>query len=186
MRHEDLRRALGCRRQRLRTEHRGDVLPSATALDDSASYSPSSLPDLSSDVTFVGNPPYASTVFTLAAGGDFNVAGNAPVTINAPLNDPAGGGGSLTLTKTGAGTLILTGNNTYTGSLTVSAGTLAITAGSFGVANAPATFTVDGAGAGPTVTLSGNATLTTADSFVGFQQSGTFVQTGGTHFHRQR
>ena len=37
-----------------------DVLPTATALDDPASYGTGSLPDLSSDVTFVGGSPYAS------------------------------------------------------------------------------------------------------------------------------
>jgi autotransporter-associated beta strand protein len=38
-----------------------------------------------------------------------------------------GTGGDMTLTKTGAGTQILSGNNTYTGATTISGGTLSIT-----------------------------------------------------------
>ncbi len=53
---------------------------------------------------------------TLSAGGD-----NATTTFSGTLQN---GTGTLGLSKTGTGTLILTGTNSYTGTTTVSAGTL--------------------------------------------------------------
>ncbi len=67
----------------------------------------------------------ASTV--VQSGGAFiNVVPTRTFTIGTALTDGGGGGG---LTKDGTGTLILTGNNTYTGDTTVNTGTLQIGAG---------------------------------------------------------
>jgi autotransporter-associated beta strand protein len=57
---------------------------------------------------------------TNASGGTFTIADNI-------ANSTGTGGGAIGLTKRGAGTLELTGTNTYTGPTTVSAGTLVIT-----------------------------------------------------------
>ncbi len=58
------------------------------------------------------------------------------------------GGGTLSLTKTGAGTQVLSGNNTYTGDTTVSGGTLIIngTHAAAGLVNVSAAATLGGNG----------------------------------------
>ena len=88
------------------------------------------------------------------------------------------------LTKLGAGTLTLTGNNIYTGNTTIRAGTLAVTGGSVGGANSTATLTVDGSPGSPAaaLTLSGTTTtLTVGQAQIGNAGAGTLTQSGGTH-----
>ncbi|MGA2253320.1 MAG: autotransporter-associated beta strand repeat-containing protein, partial [Thermoguttaceae bacterium] len=69
-------------------------------------------------------------------------AGGDSALISGNIIDSAGGGG---LTKTGAGLLILTGNNAYTGGTTINAGTLeATTTASLPGYNAPGSVTVNG------------------------------------------
>lgn len=58
--------------------------------------------------------------------GDISVDGTGVLTINSNIT----GGGGVALNKSGAGLLILTGNNSYSGPTTVSAGILRITNGS--------------------------------------------------------
>ncbi len=57
-------------------------------------------------VTLVGNPTITANAQTLTLGGNI--------------------GGTSNLTKAGAGTLVLSGNNNYTGTTTLNAGTLGI------------------------------------------------------------
>ncbi|MGL4666752.1 MAG: autotransporter-associated beta strand repeat-containing protein, partial [Saezia sp.] len=69
------------------------------------------------------------------AHGTFNIADGASVTISETLANRTGavlgnGWDGTSLTKTGAGTLTLTGTNAYTGGTTVTAGTLQGTTGS--------------------------------------------------------
>ncbi|RZN14590.1 autotransporter domain-containing protein, partial [Bradyrhizobium sp. Leo121] len=74
-----------------------------------------------------------NTSLTLAATGGVTLRGNLNVeavatadtfSLNAELTDASGSTGSLT--KLGAGTVVLTGDNSYTGTTTVAAGTLAV------------------------------------------------------------
>ena len=94
---------------------------------------------LNGDLTFTGNTTNSNTTTidgitgsgprgVLALGGTrtFNVGDGAAandLTVTAPMVDGVSAGG---LTKTGAGTLALTGSSSYTGSTTVTTGTLLV------------------------------------------------------------
>jgi autotransporter-associated beta strand protein len=71
----------------------------------------------------------------------------ADLTVSADISSGAGSG----LTKAGAGTLVLSGNNTYTGATTVQAGTLRL--GSLNALPSGTPVTVSGTGTGVTATL---------------------------------
>jgi len=86
----------------------------------------------------IGDGNLGATVFNVAdATGD----ASADLSVNAVLqnNGPVGGN---SLTKTGSGTMELTATNTYTGSTTVSAGTLSLASGY--AHNGSGTYTVNG------------------------------------------
>lgn len=109
-------------------------------------------------------------------------------------------GGTVGLTKTTAGTVTLTGANTYTGATTVSAGTLSVTGAgtlastSVAVNGGTLSTDADALAAGATVNVASGATFSTAgtDSFTALSSAGTvngtgvltlsgaFQQTGGT------
>ena len=75
------------------------------------------------------------------------------------------GSGTLTLVKTGAGTQILSGDNTYTGTTTVAAGTLLVngTHATSGLINVSAGATFGGSGSVGLVTLADGAFFTPGD-----------------------
>jgi autotransporter-associated beta strand protein len=124
--------------------------------------------------------------------------------VNAALKDlsqvTGNGSASLALVKSGAGTLTLTGPNTYTGGTTVSQGILNLSAGTLGVVILPAgTLTISNAtvlmnayqgqiNAASAVTLNNSATLTLVGSntltSVAFNNYGSSftptLNTGGT------
>ena len=94
------------------------------------------------------------------------------------------------LTKLGSGTLTLTGTNTYMGPTVVSAGTLAITAGTTGTTGAGSEFAVYGPAAGNAAATLSAGSLSASQVFIGgpasgalpmvFDGTGTFTQTGGS------
>ena len=111
----------------------------------------------------VSNGSSASFGLVLAASGNFDVAGTA--TISAPIS------GAFAVTKTGAGTLTLSGSNSYTGGTTLTAGKLNINAaaalGTGGLNVSGGTFdNTSGATlpAANTFTLTGSATFTGTNS----------------------
>ena len=86
------------------------------------------------------NTDWTTGSYTLAGSGKVTLTGDAVVTVGAGTDNPnnAGGGtatiacvldGTAGMYKTGAGTLILTAANTYTGGTTVGGGTLQIGGG---------------------------------------------------------
>ena len=87
--------------------------------------------------------------------------------------------GNGSLAKLGAGTLTLTGSNSYTGTTTVSGGTLAVT----GSLSGSITVTTDNGG---TMSLSGNGSLSHQNQYVGYSGTGTFTQSGGTNSKNQQ
>lgn len=90
---------------------------------------------------------------TLALGGDaaMNIAGTGSLTILSSIVDS---GGARALTKSGAGELILSGANTFSGNTTISAGTLTLASSS-------------ALGTGSTLTLGGGTLrLSTASTSV--------------------
>ncbi len=111
------------------------------------------------------------------------VGGNNLSTILSGGLDDGGayGGTGGSLVKTGTGTLTLAGSNSYTGSTTVSMGTLAIT----GVIDtASGIFKVDGGGANaPVASLSGSGILSTFEAYIGYSGTGSFTQTGSASSH---
>src|SRR6202790_5493172 len=100
---------------------------STTAFSPHSAFTVNSVLDLNGNSNTVGSLAGNGTVTnnnesapaTLTAGGD-----NSNTTFSGTLTDGADGAGSLGFTKTGTGTMLLTGANTYSGPTTLSAGTL--------------------------------------------------------------
>ncbi len=82
--------------------------------------------DLGGFAQTIGSLAGSGTVTNSGSGNVMLTAGgnNASTTFSGTINN---GNGTVALTKTGTGTLVLSGTNTYTGSTTVSAGALEVT-----------------------------------------------------------
>ena len=117
----------------------------------------------------MGNTNYgsASGVITLT-GGTINFGAAKVITVNNTTNtiNSVVGGAATSLTKAGAGTLVFGGDNTYTGSTIINAGTLALSASgsiddSAGVLLGGGTFDVSAKGLGGYTlgNLSGSGTV---------------------------
>ncbi len=107
--------------------------------------------------TFVGNathslPTQISTVVK-SGGANISVSTSQTLTMSNPLADGGGGGG---LTKLGAGTLSLTGANTFTGTTRINAGSLSI---GNALALQNSTLDLDGTDAGTVSAIGQNSTL---------------------------
>lgn len=113
-----------------------------------------------------GNGTYTPGVLTLSSvtlAADSTFGGSGNLTINAVIGESSSG---KALTKIGAGTLTLNGNNTYTGPTLISAGTLSgsgSVGGSLTIAAAgslaPGTSTATGIFSAASINLAGTTTL---------------------------
>jgi autotransporter-associated beta strand protein len=117
----------------------------------------------------VGFTQTYNTTYNVKSGGAIFDTAGFNITVGAALlaGSPSGG-----LTKNGAGTLILSGNNTYTGATTVNAGTLQLDGSITGNLTVQAGGRLIGSG-----TIGGN--LTVANGGVAEFSGGTFVVDGG-------
>jgi fibronectin-binding autotransporter adhesin len=123
------------------------------------------------------------TVKLLAGGGTIDTNGQTGQTISAVISGTAGG----SLTKAGAGTLILTGSNTYNGATIINGGTLALS--STGSINNTSGVSLGSGGTFDVSAISGGytvAALTGAGNVVGNLAVSTTLaigdSTGTTHF----
>ncbi|MBU6303342.1 MAG: autotransporter-associated beta strand repeat-containing protein [Verrucomicrobia bacterium] len=120
----------------------------------------------------------AARTFTIGSSSN---AGGSDLTISAVIADAATGG---SLVKAGAGGLVLTGANTYTGATTVDGGTLSVTPGALGSTSVinvgtngtPGQFTLFADNAATGVTLPANTNLNvgsgTSLGYLGFDLGG--------------
>ena len=162
----------------------------------------SNLGDSAGDLTLAGGTLLATSGFTSGRdvaidqhGGTINVADvTAPLTLSGTVADAGGHAGMLT--KTGAGTLVLSGNNSYSGGTAVLAGSVSVGAdANLGAAsggvmlNGGTLMATAGFSTGRSVTLGnsggtidvqgGGATLTAAGTFVNAaSQVGSLTKTG--------
>ncbi len=115
---------------------------------------------------------------TLGASQSFDVFSGSTLTISGAIGD---GGNGYAITKTSAGTLVLSGANTYTGGTTVTAGTLAGTTTSLqGAVTNNAAVVFDQAGSGTYAgDMGGSGTLTKLGAG-NVTLSGTNTYSGGT------
>ena len=126
-----------------------------------------------------GNASTAAVTGTLSSvnlAEDSSIGGSGNITINAVVSES---GGPRALTKTGIGTLALTGANTYTGTTTVSGGTLEISgsiSGSEVVVNG-GTLSGNGGTTGA-VTVAIGGTIAPGSS-IGTLNTGALAFTGG-------
>ena len=90
------------------------------------------------------------------------------------------GGGTMGLTKAGAGTLTLSGANTFTGPTIVNAGTLTRSDTTPSAPPATATFTVGNAAANSVMNINGAGTLNAYSLAVGNTATGAVYQSSGT------
>jgi fibronectin-binding autotransporter adhesin len=106
-----------------------------------------------------------------SASGTINTGTGTTLTLNGVIADNPGGADNLV--KTGAGTLVLGGANTYTGTTTVNAGVLSISSDA-NLGTAPGTPTAN-------IILSGGATLESTASFTLDANRSTSIGTGGAN-----
>ena len=118
-----------------------------------------------------------------AAGGTVNVNAATTFTLSGAIGDGIGAG---TLTKTGDGVLILSGNSTFSGGTSLQGGTLRLGSnnalGTGGLATS-GTVTVDyanGVTIGNAITTTGGATSLNTDTGITAHQTGAVTATGQT------
>jgi autotransporter-associated beta strand protein len=132
-----------------------------------------------STLTITGSSGTAAVLnLILGQSGNFNPLGTGIINISSVISD---GGNNFAITKTGTGTLTLSGANTYGGGMTLSDGRLNINNGGTSAANSAlgtGTFTINGGSisntSGAAVTVGTNNAQVWAGNF-------TYIGTSGTN-----
>ena len=126
------------------------------------------------DIVLNGGALRATAAFTLGTNKSISLTNNSTINVDSGGTLDYGGviSGSYGLTKSGAGTLVLTGNNSYTGSVTLSAGTLEV-ASDANISGSPGSTDTDN------IIFSGG-TLYNSSSFTLDLNRGITVNTSGT------
>jgi autotransporter-associated beta strand protein len=107
------------------------------------------------------------------------IDGSGNITISGVIKTPGPAPGHITLTGAGTGALVLTGNNTYTGGTTISAGTLQInSATSLGNQSATAVIGNGTLQATANITTTRNFQLSDANSRISVDSGRTFTISG--------
>lgn len=125
----------------------------------------------------IGGSGGAVTLPTTSTGNLFVTAAGAAITVTAPVTD--NGAGVLTLVKSGANALTLSGNNTFTGGIVVNAGAVTLSGTNTFATGASGADDISGGsltystlaswgGTGRNVTFNGTGTLTSSvDGYTG-------------------
>lgn len=131
----------------------------------------SQLVTLTIDKSYAGSFGTGTIAIALGQDGNFNIAGTANISPDIS--------GAFALTKTGAGILTLTGNNTYSGGTTISAGTLQVnSATSLGNQSATAVIGNGILQATADITTTRNFQLADANSRISVDNGKTFTISG--------
>lgn len=126
-----------------------------------------------SNVLTIGNAGITANASGTISGGTINLGANQTWSVAASQTLAVSSiiGASANLTKTGSGTLVMSGNNTYSGTTTVNAGTLQVGSGGVGrtgsgavTVNVNSTILGTGTIDGSSFTLNNGATLRAGDS----------------------
>jgi len=121
-----------------------------------------------------GTQTFSFTTLTMGANQTWDINGTGQMVISAAIDD---GANTYNLTKTGTGLLVLSGVNTYSGTTTVSGGTLIVASGGSISSNSVATV-----GAGAHLKVNGSAGAVTVNGML--SGSGTVgavtLNSGGT------
>jgi autotransporter-associated beta strand protein len=143
---------------------------------------------LSNAVTLAGNLTIGGSD-ALTLSGPVTLTGNRTLTVNDTGGTTIAGaigqaGGARKLTKGGAGTLVLSASNTYTGATSVSGGTLLVNGSIMSSVTVASGATLGGSGATGAVTvLSGGVLLPGGSGQPGILSTGGVTFKGGANFN---
>jgi T5SS/PEP-CTERM-associated repeat protein/autotransporter-associated beta strand protein len=166
----------------LQIENGGVVGATLTTVYNSGYLRLGANPTLNGSLTFLGGfiQPIASTTFgksfSLGSGGAFVQTSGFELTLSGNIS---GSGGLTKYTPGGAGTLKLTGNNTYTGATAINGGTVLVNGSITSATSVNGGGTLAGSGAVGTVTVLGGGTVSPGSSAGRLTINGNYTQTSG-------
>ena len=153
----------------------GNTVANGTGFVNGSAYGPDAF--LGGNITFQVDSGKTVTLGNLGGAGN-----STDPNVTNHLNDPNAQGG---LTKTGAGTLELTGNNTYTGATTVGAGRLVVNGSITSNVTAQSGATIGGTGRIGGLILESGSRLSPGNSPGALSVDGNATWSGGASYNWQ-